>query len=455
MVEDRGIDEIYVDLTDAARRHEPTAAARSGRALKAAVHAATGLTCSIGVTPNKLLAEDLLRPRQARRPDAARRSTTSRRASGRWPRSKINGIGPKASGEAGRARHRDDRRRRRRRSGAAGRSSSASSFGAWLHEAAHGRDERPVVTAQRAGVDQPRDDLRARPARGARPRRARRDLHASCASSSPATCRARATPARRSASSCASTTSGSVTRDLTLPAHTLDAREIRRAAGLCLKRVDLSRRLRLLGVRAGGAGAPWPSWSRRCRPPPSTSPRPPPASPRRRRPAALRRHARCRRVTRATARRSTAGDRRCRSIAGTHHDPELPCPSSPTSRTCACWPSGGCRACSTTTPTPARGPRAPTAPTRPTSSGIKLRQRVAVDMENRTLRTTDGRHRPADAGGDRADRPDRHAARRRRDPRRARGREIRHPVHAHHDEHLLDRGHRRATPRRRSGSSST
>jgi DNA polymerase-4 len=38
---------------------------------------------------------------------------------------------------------------------------------------------------------------------------------------------------------------------MTLPAHTLDAREIRRAAGLCLKRVDLGRRLRLLGVRAG------------------------------------------------------------------------------------------------------------------------------------------------------------------------------------------------------------
>ena len=40
------------------------------------------------------------------------------------------------------------------------------------------------------------------------------------------------------------------TRDLTLAAHTFDAREIRRAAGSCLKRVDLTRRLRLLGVRA-------------------------------------------------------------------------------------------------------------------------------------------------------------------------------------------------------------
>ena len=40
------------------------------------------------------------------------------------------------------------------------------------------------------------------------------------------------------------------TRDLTLPAHTWGAREIRNAAGQCLKRVDLSRRLRLIGVRA-------------------------------------------------------------------------------------------------------------------------------------------------------------------------------------------------------------
>jgi DNA polymerase IV len=41
-----------------------------------------------------------------------------------------------------------------------------------------------------------------------------------------------------------------VTRDLTLAAPTADAAAIRRAAGLCLKRVDLTQRLRLLGVRA-------------------------------------------------------------------------------------------------------------------------------------------------------------------------------------------------------------
>ena len=41
-----------------------------------------------------------------------------------------------------------------------------------------------------------------------------------------------------------------VTRDLTLADPVSDAAAVRHAAGLCLKRVDLTRRLRLLGVRA-------------------------------------------------------------------------------------------------------------------------------------------------------------------------------------------------------------
>jgi DNA polymerase-4 len=43
----------------------------------------------------------------------------------------------------------------------------------------------------------------------------------------------------------------SVTRDLTTANYTDDAQTIREAAGQCLKRVDLKRRLRLLGVRVG------------------------------------------------------------------------------------------------------------------------------------------------------------------------------------------------------------
>jgi DNA polymerase IV len=40
-----------------------------------------------------------------------------------------------------------------------------------------------------------------------------------------------------------------VTRDLTLAEATAEADAIRHAAGLCLKRVDFSRRIRLMGVR--------------------------------------------------------------------------------------------------------------------------------------------------------------------------------------------------------------
>jgi DNA polymerase-4 len=50
-----------------------------------------------------------------------------------------------------------------------------------------------------------------------------------------------------------------VTRDVTLPSATDDPRVIRRAAGECLRRVALDRRLRLLGVRASAlapGGAP-------------------------------------------------------------------------------------------------------------------------------------------------------------------------------------------------------
>jgi DNA polymerase-4 len=43
----------------------------------------------------------------------------------------------------------------------------------------------------------------------------------------------------------------SVTRDHTLGHYTANPAEIRQVGGLCLKRVDMKRHLRLLGVRVG------------------------------------------------------------------------------------------------------------------------------------------------------------------------------------------------------------
>ncbi|MEO8836779.1 MAG: DNA polymerase IV, partial [Caldimonas sp.] len=56
VVEDRGIDEIYADLSALPGVHADGGRA-VGLALKEAVRERTGLTCSIGITPNKLLSK--------------------------------------------------------------------------------------------------------------------------------------------------------------------------------------------------------------------------------------------------------------------------------------------------------------------------------------------------------------------------------------------------------------
>jgi len=247
LVEDRGVDEIYVDLTDVPGAQDD-AGASVGRALKDAVFAATGLTCSVGITPNKLLSKICS---ELDKPDGLTLLSVDEIPARIWPLAarKVNGIGPKATeklagfgivtiGDLAAAEpawlveH------------------FGRSYGAWLHEASHGRDERPVVTY-------------SEPKSISRETTFERDLHA---------VRDRPTLSAIFTELCvelagdlarkgyAAKTIGIklrfddfkiVTRDLTLPAHTMDARGIRRAAGECLKRVDLSRRLRLLGVRAG------------------------------------------------------------------------------------------------------------------------------------------------------------------------------------------------------------
>ena len=78
---------------------------------------------------------------------------------------------------------------------------------------------------------------------------------------------------------------------------------------------------------------------------------------------------------------------------------------------------------------------------------ILLRQRVAVNMANRSTATrmvgVDVKMPVAHGAG----RPHRHAACRRRDPGGQGGREVRRAVHAVDDEHLLDRRHARAHQR--------
>ena len=259
-VEDRGIDEIYIDLTElvlddsASDDTDSWVRAREVAAsIQTAVRDATRLSCSIGVTPNKLLskiASDLEKPGGVTilsHADIAARI---------WPlpARKVNGIGPKASarletlgirtiGELAQA------------DPALLLAHFGRSYGAWMHEAAHGRDDRDVVTfSEPKSISREttfEDDLH--------PVRDREQLSRIFTD----LCVRVAEDLQRKGY--VGKTIGlklrydnfkTVTRDCTIDEPTRDAVRIRRAAGQCLKRVPLDRRIRLLGVRIGALSKP-------------------------------------------------------------------------------------------------------------------------------------------------------------------------------------------------------
>ncbi len=138
-IEDRGIDEIYIDLTC----FDEDSAQVAGR-IRRAVHDATGLTCSMGVAPNKLLAKIAS---ELDKPNGLTVLGLDDLAGRIWPLAvdRINGIGRKASarlqalgirtiGELAQA----DLTLLQREFG--------SNTATWLHRSAHGRDDRPIVT---------------------------------------------------------------------------------------------------------------------------------------------------------------------------------------------------------------------------------------------------------------------------------------------------------------------
>lgn len=139
-IENRGVDEIYIDLSHLSSEQSSE---QLGEQLQSAVFAATGLTCSVGISPNKLLskiASDLNKPNGicvlglADVPEKI------------WPLSvsKINGIGPKSQekladlgiytvGEVAAA----DASILQQHFGL--------SYAQWLRRIAQGLDDRPVV----------------------------------------------------------------------------------------------------------------------------------------------------------------------------------------------------------------------------------------------------------------------------------------------------------------------
>jgi DNA polymerase-4 len=254
-IEDRGIDEIYIDLTSLVRSSaaegapDPWARARVVAIdIQRAVRDATGLTCSVGITPNKLLSKIAS---ELNKPGGLTVLTEADIPTRIWPlpARKINGIGPKAAARL--------ETLGIRTIGELAQTDPAllvehfgRSYGAWMHEAAHGRDERAVVAFREPkSISREttfEDDLH--------PVRDREQLSRIFTS----LCVRVADDLRRKGY--VGKTIGlklrydnfkTVTRDRTLDEPTGDAGAIRRAAGECLKRVPLDRRIRLLGVRIG------------------------------------------------------------------------------------------------------------------------------------------------------------------------------------------------------------
>jgi len=254
VIEDRGIDEIYIDLTEVpgvrdAVGHDPLGGVKAvAREIKNSVWRATGLSCSIGVTPNKLLSKIAS---ELDKPDGITVLTMGDIPARVWPLAvrKINGIGPKAGDKLARL-----------GMATVGDIAAAApawlveqfgeSYGAWLHAAAHGRDQRAVVT-------------HSEPVSISRETTFERDLHAVHDRSLlggilDELCDSLASDLARKRY--AGKTVGiklrfegfvTVTRDQTLPGPISGAADIRHAAGLCLKRVKFDKRLRLMGVRIG------------------------------------------------------------------------------------------------------------------------------------------------------------------------------------------------------------
>jgi DNA polymerase-4 len=247
-MQDRGIDEVYVEFTDA-----PDGLLDSGRVLaeriQSEVEAETGLTCSIGVAPNKMLAKLASEMNKPRGITILHDGDLAEKI---WPLAcrKLNGIGPKASerlaalglntlGDIARC-ERDWLRER-----------FGESYGAWLHEAAHGRDDRPVVTYSEP-VSMSRETTFERDLHAVHDRAQLSELFTSLCTRVARDLQQDGYLCRTVAIKLRYDNFRTVTRALTLPAPVADATEIRRAAGQCLKRVPLDRRLRLLGVRAAG-----------------------------------------------------------------------------------------------------------------------------------------------------------------------------------------------------------
>lgn len=236
--EDRGVDEAYLDISALAERSEDI-----GRGLKARILRDTGMTCSIGIAPNKLLAKiasDLDKP------DGLTLIEPQDVPTRIWPLEarRIPGIGPKA-----------DERLQRLGIRTIGELAATppdllarhfgASMAAFMHAAARGVHDSPVVTVREPKSRSRETTFQEDVADWQEIARTLARLSARVAED----LRLRGYAGRTVGIKLRFADFRTVTRDRTLSEPTCDARTIRLAAFECLRRIEIDRRVRLLGVR--------------------------------------------------------------------------------------------------------------------------------------------------------------------------------------------------------------
>lgn len=247
VMEDRGVDEVYIDFTDV-----PGGQREGGRVLarliQKTIHEATGLTCSIGVAPNKLLAK---MASEFNKPAGISIVHERDLEAMIWPLPcrKINGVGPKS----------DERLQQAgihtigqlaQQPLALLQQTFGPHYGQWLHDAAWGRDSRPVVTHSEP-VSMSRETTFERDLHPVHDRDELGRIFTRLCEQVSADLTRKGYAGRTIGIKLRYDNFKAVTRDQTVEIPTCDAGNIRKQAGMCLKRVDLTRRLRLLGVRVG------------------------------------------------------------------------------------------------------------------------------------------------------------------------------------------------------------
>jgi DNA polymerase-4 len=245
VMENRGIDEVYIDFTEV-----PGGQRDRGRSLarliQREIFLQTGLTCSVGVAPNKLLAK---LASEMDKPNGITVLGPEDVPTRIWPMAcrRLNGIGPKADarlqamglhtlGEVAQADVLSLQTRLGRR------------YGAWLHQACNGIDDRPVEVSSEP-VSMSRETTFERDLHPVHDREVLGAVFTRLCAQVASDLQRKGYVGKTVGIKLRDDRFQTATRDSTHARHTDEAAVIRRWAGEALKRAPLDRPLRLLGVR--------------------------------------------------------------------------------------------------------------------------------------------------------------------------------------------------------------